>query len=415
MGGRQYESVFGRITIDRLGYSCPGHASVHPLDEELNLPARCYSYVVQKRAGRLVARGPYDEALNTLETMTAAHIPKRQLEEVVSEAAEDFEAFYDQRCREVPPPSETGPILIAGVDCKGVPRRRTEEERQQKQPKHLGPGEKRTKKKMATVATVHTTKPHVRSAEQVVANLMDPESAEERGQKERESPEPEYRRLWASVKQSKDEVIQQVAEEMDRRDPKREKIAVCITDGENALKLRAIKYIAASFPSLLLILDIIHVVEYLWDAAHVFYDVGTEEARLWVRDRLQAILEGQVSRVVAGMRQSATKLGYEEEQRKPVDTACNYFLKNKDRMKYDVYLSLGLPIASGSVEGACGHLVKDRMELTGALWNVHEKSADAVLKMRALDKSGDFDAYWDFRMKQEHDRRYAQEQYQAAA
>jgi hypothetical protein len=268
---------------------------------------------------------------------------------------------------------------------------------------------------MATVATVHTTQPHFRTAEEVVSNLMDPESAEERGQKKRQRPEPEYRRLWASVKQSKDAIIEQVAEEMHRRDPGREKTAVCLTDGENALKIRAIKYLAAAFPSLILILDIIHVIEYLWDAAHVFYETGSEDAWQWVRDRLLAILEGQVSTVVAGMRQSATKLGYGEEQRKPVDTACNYFLKNKDRMKYDVYLSMGLPIASGSVEGACGHLVKDRMELTGALWNVHDKSADAVLKMRALDKSGDFDAYWDFRMQQEHDRRYAQEDYQAAA
>ena len=412
---RKYESVFGTIDIARLGYGRPGHASVHPLDDQLNLPVRRYSYILQKRGAKLVARGPYDEALDSISDFTAAHLPRRQLEEIVQEAAEDFDCFYETRCRELPSPCETGPILVAGVDCKGIPRRRTEEEKNDPQHKRLEPGEKKTKKKMATVASVHTTTPHYRTAEDVVENLMDPETAKVKSNKERKRPKSEDRRIWASVLQSKDDVIQQVAEEMVKRDPEREKIAVCLTDGERALEQRAIKYLKAAFGDLTLILDIIHVLEYLWDAAHVFFDVGSEDARQWVRERLLAILQGRVCTVVAGMRQSATKLGYSEKQREPVDKACNYYLHNKHRMQYDVYLTQGLPIASGSVEGACGHLVKDRMELTGALWNVYDKSADAVLKMRALDKSGDFDAYWDFRMGQEHARVYRQEVYAAAA
>jgi len=412
---RKYESVFGTIDIARLGYGRPASASFHPLDEQLNLPVRRYSYVVQKRGAKLVARGPYDEALETIAEFTAARLPRRQLEQVVQEAAEDFDAFYETRCRNLPSPRQSGPILVAGVDCKGVPRRRTEEDSNEPQNKRLAPGEKKTKKKMATVASVHTTTAHYRTAQQVVENLMDPQTAKDKSNKERKRPKSENRRIWASVRQSKDDIIQQVAEEMASRDPGREKIAVCLTDGERALELRAIKHLKAAFPDLILVLDIIHVIEYLWDAAHVFFHVGSEAARQWVRERLLAILQGQVSTVVAGMRQSATKLGYSEKQREPIDKTCNYYLRNKHRMRYDVYLSQGLPIASGSVEGACGHLVKDRMELTGALWNVQDKSADAVLKLRALDKSGDFDSYWDFRMAQEHARVYEQGGYAAAA
>jgi hypothetical protein len=281
--------------------------------------------------------------------------------------------------------------------------------------KRLAPGEKKTKKKMATVGSVHTTTPHYRTAEEIVENLMDPETAKEHANKESKRPKPENRRIWASVLKTKDEVIQQIAEEMARRDPERKKIAICLTDGEQALKRRALKYLKASFPNLILILDIIHVLEYLWEAAHAFYPIGSKEARQWVRERLLAILHGRVSVVAAGMRQSATKLGLTSKKREAVDTACNYFLRNKQRMRYDAYLTSGLPIASGSVEGACGHLVKDRMELTGALWNVHEKSADAVLKLRALDKSGDFNEYWDFHMEKEHQRLYGQDQYKVAA
>jgi hypothetical protein len=399
---REYESIFGTIALERLGYGAPSYDSVHPLDEELNLPARRYSYLVQKRGAKLCGRGPYDEVLEELGESTAAHVPKRQLEQISRESAEDFEAFYQQRCTQLPAPEQTGSILVAGVDCKGIPKRKTEEEKAETEPIRLSKGQKRKKKKMATVASVHTTEPHIRSAEQVVEQLMDPDVPKRSEGK----PKAEYRRLWASVLKSKDEVIEQAAEEMKRRDPSGEKTAVCLTDGERALHLRALKYLKSVFPSLILILDIIHVLEYLWKAAYVFRAEGSEEARLWVRQRLMWILQGKVSQVVAGIRQSATKQRISRKKREVVDTVCNYMLKNKDRMCYNEYLAQGLPIASGSVEGACGHLVKDRMERTGALWKVQDKGADAILKIRALDKSGDWEEYWDFHMKQEHNRQY---------
>ena len=125
---------------------------------------------------------------------------------------------------------------------------------------------------------------------------------------------------------------------------------------------------------------------------------------MWVRQRLLKILHGEVSSVAAGIRQSATKNKLTGKKRKAVDKACNYFLRNKDRMRYDEYLALGLPIASGDVEGACGHLVKDRMERTGAIW--WPEGAEPVLKLRAIEKSGDFDDYWQYHLEQEQRRNY---------
>lgn len=400
---RVYLSQFGPVPVTRLGYGAPGSSSVHPLDAELNLPRRRYSYPLQERAARLSARGPFDEAVDEIGRTTAAKLPKRQLEEVVCEAAADFDAFYNEQIAEAPSPRTTGSILVAGVDCKGVPRRRTAEEKADPPSKHLGKGEKRQKKKMATVASVHTTQPHVRTPEEVTAALMDngaPGAAKER------KPKPEHRRLWASVRQSKDEVIAEVAAEMQRRDPFQRKTAVCLMDGEDALRRRAIKHLQSVFPALILVLDILHVLSYLWNAAHCFHDEGSEDARLWVRERLLGILRGNVSSVVAGMRQSATKRRLRAAAREPVDIACNYFLSNTHRMKYDEYLAQGLPIASGAVEGACGHLVKDRTGLTGALWDVDADRVDAVLKLRALDKSGDLDSYWAFHMRKEKERLY---------
>ncbi len=402
---RNYESIFGTIRPERLGYGAREQQSSHPLDETLNLPERKYSYVLQERGARRCGRGPFDEALDELESTTAGHMPKRQLEKVAVDAARDFTVFYENRDTSAPPSTESGSLLVASIDCKGIPKRKTEQEKAEPRKVRLGKGEKRTKKKMATVASVHTTEPHMRTAEEVAANLMDPDAP----RPEKPRPRPEARRLWASVKQSKDVVIQEVAQEMLRRDPSGDKTAVCVMDGERALKTRAIKYLQSVFPALILVLDIIHVVEYLWKAAYAFYEPESEDARLWVRERLLRILNGEVSLVARGMRQSATKQKLSSTERKPVDDACNYFLNNTDRMRYDEYLAKGLPIASGAAEGACGHLVKDRMEITGAAWNVDEDGAEAILRIRALDKSSDWEEYWKFHMNQERKRLYGQQ------
>ena len=401
---RNYESIFGTLRFERLGYGARGQQSFHPLDKSLNIPQRRYSHVLQERGARLCGRGPFDEALDELQTAIAGHVPKRQLEDIVVDAAQDFTTFYEQWSAETPVPERSGSILVCSIDCKGIPKRKTEQDKAGVQKKRLGKGEKRTKKKMATVASVHSTQPYERTSEQVVANLMDPDAP--KGNNPR--PRPEGRRLWASVKQSKDEVIEEVAQEMQRRDPASKKAAVCVMDGQRALKIRTTKYLLEVFPALIMIVDIIHVMEYLWDAAYAFHEPESEAARRWVRERLLRILNGEVSQVVKGMRQSATKQGVCPAEREPVEKACKYFLNNKDRMRYDEYLAQGLPIASGAAEGACGHLVKDRMEVTGAAWNVQDDGAEAVLRIRAVDKSGDWDEYWAFHMAQERQRLYGQ-------
>jgi len=404
----QYESTFGTVHLNRLGYSAPGVDSIHPLDEELNLPHRRYSYPVQKRVALRASRGPFDEVVDEVRRTTAARVPKRQVEQIVEDAACDFELFYS-KVRHQTARSFDGSLLVVGLDCKGVPRRRSREELAEPKNTRLKPGEKRTKKKMATVASVHNAEPHYRTVEDVVTNLMDPKSAANGDKEAKKRPRIENRRLWASVRKTKDEVFEEVREEMLLRDPNAEKKAVCVMDGERALKRRAIKYLQDVFPNLVIILDIMHVLDYLWDAGHALCGDDQEATRPWVRERLTGILQGDVSRVVSGIRQSATKQQLQDKKRETLDTACDYMLNNKDRMRYDEYLAAGLPIASGSVEGACGHLVKDRMEMTGALWNVGEERADAVLKLRALDKSGDFDDYWQFHIEQEKERLYDRE------
>ena len=153
-----------------------------------------------------------------------------------------------------------------------------------------------------------------------------------------------------------------------------------------------------------LVLDFIHVAGYVWKAAYAFHPEGSKAAQHWVDERLLAILRGDASSVAAGIRRSATLQMLSKKSRQPVDKCCDYLLKHVSMLRYDEYLAAGAPIGSGVIEGACRHLLQDRLDLSGATWTV--RNAEAVLKLRALRSSDDFDEYWRFHEEQELSRNH---------
>jgi len=153
-----------------------------------------------------------------------------------------------------------------------------------------------------------------------------------------------------------------------------------------------------------IVLDLVHVLEYLWEASHCFFKVGSDAAEEWVSAKALEVLRGNAGQVAGGMRRKATKLKLEKRKRKNVDKCADYLLKYKSYLHYDKYLAAGFPIASGVIEGACRYLVKDRMDLTGARWGI--TNAEAVLKLRALRSSGDMEDYWDFHRAEEFKRHH---------
>lgn len=395
-------TIFGEISVNRLGYSRSGVPSVHPLDEDLSLPENTYSYELERRVVKASLQGPFDEAVERVKESTGVSVPKRSAEEIVKKAGVDFEHFYAQRTPSAP--EETGPIVAGAVDGKGIPmvKPRTAE-----QPVRRGKGKKANKKRMATVATAFTTMPRVRTPEEVVESLFLP--GPKAREMKRSRPRPEDKRVWASLTESKDHVIDELAQEMVRRDPKGSKKHVVLTDGERALQMRVTK---RTRPDAVLILDLLHVLEKLWKAVYVFHPEGSQEAETWVFDRAYRILRGEVSQVIKGLRQSVTKRGLRGEKRKALLSVAGYFASNRTRMRYHEYLAQGLPIASGSVEGACKNLVKDRMERSGMRWT--EASAEAMLKLRATYLSGDFEDYWAFHVKHDQERLHPRGRWRAA-
>jgi hypothetical protein len=149
------------------------------------------------------------------------------------------------------------------------------------------------------------------------------------------------------------------------------------------------------------ILDIIHVSSYVWRAAKVFH-AHKEHQEAFAYDRLLRILRGEVDGVVTGLRRMATQQNLKEPARKVLRTVCNYFEKNASRMRYHEYLQAGYPIASGVIEGACRHIIKDRMEQGGMRWTL--SGAQAMLDVRAVCASSEWDKFGQWRQSEEAKR-----------
>jgi len=403
---RNLETVFGTVSVERVGYGQEGTESLHPLDAELNLPDERYSLELRRRVAEEAAKSSFDETLESIGKTTGAHVPKRQVEQLVMRAAKDFDAFYEMRQGQAVVREQDRSIMVISVDGKGVVMRRQDlreqtrkaaMEREHKMSTRLSKGEKKNAKRMANVATVYTVAPFVRKPEDLVAESNSARAGPPR-------PRPEQKRVWASLEKTPKEVIEEAFQEATYRDPSHKKNWVALVDGNKA-QLRILRRTARDKGlDLTIIVDIIHVIEYLWDAGRAFYPEAGSELEGWVRIRLLEILRGKAGYVAGGMRRSATRRALLSEERKPVDACANYLLSYAPYLKYNDYLAQGFPIATGVIEGACRHLVKDRMEVTGARWSL--TGAEAVLRLRALRSSHDFDEYWNFHERKEYERNH---------
>lgn len=406
--GRGLETVFGTVTVHRAGYGADGSKSLHPLDAELNLPRELYSHELRRRVAEEAAKTSFDEAVESIARNTAADVPKRQLEQLVTRAARDFDAFYERRRAVTEADVGTGSVLVITVDAKGVvmrtedlreSTRKAAAKRVHKLQTRLSKGEKRNAKRMATVAAVYTINPFVRKPEELLRRM-----APVHGADKEKRPLPEWKRVWASLEKTPEQVIAEAFEEAEHRDPLHQKTWIALVDG-NKTQIRILRKLARKRSiTLHLIVDVIHVSQYLWSAGLAFNPEGTPELETWVSHRLLEVLRGHASNVAAGIARSATRRRLSHNDRKPVDHCAHYLLTYAPYLRYDHYLAKGLPIATGVIEGACRHLVKDRMDVTGARWSL--SGAEAVLRLRALRSSRDFDEYWGFHEICEHERNH---------
>jgi len=406
---RPLASVFGEVTVNRLAYRQRGEQNLYVADGALNVPEERASHGVRRLAAIEAAAGSFEHATGQVRERTGLALGKRQVEELAVRAAVDFERFYAERVSATDEQHGEQDVLVLSADGKGIVmraealRQATARAAQRASPKlkaRLSKGEKANRKRIAEVGAVYEIEPAPRTPAEVLAPT-----------KEKVLPAPKAKHKWltASVVEDAATVVSDIFDEAQRRDPVHQRQWVALVDGNNHQIDRIKQEAKTRKVKVAIVVDVVHVLEYLWGAAWCFHQESDPAAEQWVHEKALAILEGKAGIVAAAIRRKATLLRLPEDKRAKADRAADYLLNKRPYLDYPTALQNGWPIATGVIEGACRHLVKDRLDITGARWGL--QGAEAILKLRALISNSNFNAYWDYHLAQErhrhHDRRYA--------
>lgn len=403
-----YRSIFGVLSIFRYVY-CRGPkqaAERKPLDEQLGLPKGEQSYVLEDWSQRLTTEVPYAEAVSILKDILGIDLSVRAAEAINSRLASYVDSYREHQ-PSVDEASEAE-VLVVTADGKGVPMRRPQEDwleeelgrkkvirpskiDYQKTDKRRGRGGRKSRKQMAYVGAVYSIDRFPRRPQDIVDEVC-------RRKKQAKRPRPQNKRLRADMNRIDDDQLSYgqsrlfdwLHVEVRSRDPSESKPVICLMDGQKSLWY----WKQEQLPSAVGILDLYHVLERLWKAAHCFHRESSVEAEKFVEKYLCMLLEGKVGSVIGVLRRFAKPL--RGNKKTNLEEVIRYFANNRDYMHYDEYIRAGYPIGSGVIEGACRHAVKDRMERAGMRWEV--EGAQAMLNLRITRLNGDWDHFVEHRV-----------------
>lgn len=412
---RALVSVVGEVVVRRLGWQDHRHLTILPADAALNLPPERYSLTVRRFVAEQVASNSFDTARRFLRGQRI-DVPKRQAEQLVVRAAQDFDAFY--AWHQVPANEtlcdDTTPLLMS-CDSKGVrmilnglradtrkaaladkKRPRTDPMAQARERPHAH--------RMAVITAVWDQETRVRDPRAIVDNLR---PADQRAFEPAASriPRPTNKRVSSSLEHGIHAAVRAMFDEAERRDPEHRRRWVVLLDGADDQRKAIEREAERRGVRITVLMDLLHSLHYLWIAATALHGRDNQGAETWVRTYVEKLLTRPMVDVVAGLRQSATLRGAKGKTREAVERCARYLSERALWMDYPAALAAGLPIATGVIEGACRHLVQDRLGITGACWSL--PMAEAVLRIRALIASDHWLAYVAFHGQREQFRHHS--------
>lgn len=389
---RVYFSIFGKVPVWRPYFYASDVGGHMPLDAALSLGINRYSDLLRETLDYLGVYVPYNKAVDIFKRILKLGVSTRVQKEFVADDAEDVLAYYEQK--PAPTATEESEILVVQADGKGIP---IILEQTSPEPMRLGKGQKRGRKKEAIVTAVYTIGINPRTPEDVVNSFFHQDKNDKKGEKT--PPKPKNKHIWATL-DGKETALARLGQQVEPRQDSHIQHQVALADGCEALQERLKK----QFPDFTLILDFVHANEYLWKVANSLFGEKNNAREKWVEKQIVLMLSGKTKEVIDDFRSRSKKKSRTKRQVEKLEKTANYFERNLLYMDYATYLANGWPIASGVIEGACRHFVKDRFELSGMRWE--QSGAENLLRLRAVAENGDWDDYHLFRRQERHQRLY---------
>jgi hypothetical protein len=414
---RSYLSIFGEFSLSRWVYGTREGRKIDciPMDKRLQLPRSKYSYLLQDWGQSLVVSVPYAEASKVIQRIFSISFPVSGLERTVLSTSTSSHPYFDQQMSIKR--AEPGQIVVISADCKGVVIRKpsAEEANSTQETKPVNIEQATAKghfgnKKMAVVGASYSVDPYSRTPEKVLESLFRPKGVSVVKDDEQPRPKPVNKHIRACMDRDEKDTLQPAREtifswlggEIKQRNPTGNNTVVLIMDGEKKLWEMGAEIIAAAKNSVQ-ILDVIHAASYLWKATEALSPNNTTKENIpIVKKYMGYLLNGQVKKAIRSFRYLATSRKITGKRLDQIKISCGYLENNAHRMRYNEYLAAGYPIGSGIIEGACRHIIVDRMEESGMRWVMG--GAKAMLGLRCIYINGDWGQFIGFNIQQEQQR-----------
>lgn len=390
---RTYRSIFGDFELSRYlyGKAPKSKALAIPLDEHFGLPPNRFSLLLESWVSQLSTSEAIHEAMEKLHNILGICIHVDSAERILARTGTNAEWFQDNLpAVEV---AAEGELLVESTDNKGIVMRHKPSV--EKLPvgaptNRVGPIPDR--KQMATLCGCYSVDRHIRTPEQVLNALFHVETLEGLSDAR---PRPKQSRFQACLSRAQEHPDDSLNGEVsaigwlsehvqDRRQEGQELIN--LNDGELSIWNNIDE--AQGQNGRIDILDVMHALQRVWAAADI---LKPSNVTTFAKGHIRSILNGKVKSVIQSFRWKATNMKLTGKHAKSIERICSFLERNADRMKYDEYLAKGYPIATGFIEGACRHVIKDRMERSGMRWNV--QGAQHMLYLRCIDASGLWSAF----------------------
>lgn len=390
---RHYRSIFGDFELTRYLYgTAPSQKALCiPFDEHFGLPPNRYSLLLENWVSQLSTSVPIAEAMEKLHTILGIRVPVDSAERILARTGANAENFHF----DLPPieVADEGELLVESTDNKGiVMRHKPVEEALPVGAPSQRSGPKPDRKQMATISGCYSVDRYVRTPEQVLRALFRQSTKEDL---EHKRPRPAQSRYVACLTREQadpedrlDGEISAIAWLSEHVLERRQAGQVLINLNDGELSIWSNVEWAQGQNDRVDIIDIIHVIKRVWDAAKL---LNVKNLYKFARKHIYAILSGNVKSVIRAFRWLASHEKLDKKSAEAMATICSFLERNADRMRYHEYLAKGYPISTGFIEGACRHVIKDRMERSGMRWTV--EGAQNMLYLRCVDAGSLWDEF----------------------
>lgn len=397
---REYLSLFGWLTFSRPSFHSSERGMIYLVDEHLDMPSKLWSYNIQELVGESASYINFRQSVQTLNSLLGLELSGTGSERNIEYLGEEVDAYYEQKEVEQP----LGPVCFsASFDGKGVPKIKPLAKGQVKQPKRLGKGEKRGIKQMATVGVMSYFEPKEREVSSVIKGLMEythkkapEEESEDRAEDTAEKTiEPNdnrwhqgiHRRAFLADQEKCIDYGIQYIKSMIHHPKSRFVVPIDAGIGLEDKVIQCVEKYGLTDQFDGIVLDIIHVSEYVWDCANAIFGEGSKLRTDWVKEMLEDLLCSKTEKVIDDLKKVIEKGELKKSKIEKIQKAITYFTNHQHKMDYQAFIKKGYPVSSALVESNCKHLVKDRMELSGMRWS--SKGAQNMMDVRAVKLNGD--------------------------